>query len=298
MARFQNVVSQVYEVANRRSGGRIALLRRAIARFSRANGPEAASSLAYFGFFALFPLFLLLFSLAGFLVESEQAFLQVYRFVRAVFPVQQEVIQQLLQDLVNVRGTVGLLGLLGAFWSSSGLFNVLVHNINRAWSETVTINPFRHRLLALGIVGILTVLLLLSLLASTVGSVLPSVSLPFRLEYAVLFTGIWKVILILIPWLTTFLMFVAIYRWIPFVRLRWRAIFWSAIFATVTWELAKYLFGWYLRGGLFRLNLVYGSVSALLALMLWMYISGYITLLGAHLCATLDEDLQPASQAG
>ena len=61
----------------------------------------------------------------------------------------------------------------------------------------------------------------------------------------------------------------------------------GAAVAAVGWELANGAFKWYLTSGLARYQLVYGSLGALIALMLWIYISSIIVLFGAHLSATI-----------
>ncbi|MCY7397993.1 MAG: YihY/virulence factor BrkB family protein [Sphingomonas bacterium] len=66
----------------------------------------------------------------------------------------------------------------------------------------------------------------------------------------------------------------------------WRWIFPGALVATLAWLLATLAFGWYL-GSFGRTKGTYGAVGAIVALQLWLYLSGYIMLLGAKLNAEL-----------
>ena len=66
----------------------------------------------------------------------------------------------------------------------------------------------------------------------------------------------------------------------------WRWIFPGALVATLAWLLATLAFGWYL-GSFGRTKGTYGAVGAIVVLQLWLYLSGYIMLLGAKLNAEL-----------
>jgi membrane protein len=55
------------------------------------------------------------------------------------------------------------------------------------------------------------------------------------------------------------------------------------------WRLASRGFSWYLRSGFPSYDLIYGSLSAIVVLLLWIYLSNIIVLLGAHVCAAINE---------
>jgi membrane protein len=97
----------------------------------------------------------------------------------------------------------------------------------------------------------------------------------------------WAMLTRLVPWLLVFLMFQSLYRWVPRTEVKWSEAFWGALFAATAWEIGKSIFGWFLSSGLASYQLVYGSLGAVVALMLWIYLSSVITLLGAHLSAAI-----------
>ncbi|HZW02313.1 MAG TPA: YihY/virulence factor BrkB family protein [Anaerolineaceae bacterium] len=265
-------------------------IRQAVIGFSKARGSQTAGSLAFFALFSLLPLTLLLVSVAGYLAESEQIFVTVARLVEEIFPAGHDVLIRTLAEIrvMQIRGAAGVLGLVGAIWATSGWFHVLAYNINIAWPNLVLRSPVHSRLFSLGMVAILLLLLLLSLLATIVGEVLPALSLPFRLRFAVLFSDLWRLVLSVLPWVLTFLMFLGIYRWVPNKRVRWRAALIGAASATIAWELAKILFAWYLSSRLSNFSQVYGSLATMVVAMTWIYLSGLIALMGAHLTAAFD----------
>ena len=67
----------------------------------------------------------------------------------------------------------------------------------------------------------------------------------------------------------------------------WKAALWGAVFATIAWQLAARGFTWYLSSGLARYRIIYGSLGSVVILMLWIYLSAIVTLLGAHLSAVV-----------
>jgi membrane protein len=98
---------------------------------------------------------------------------------------------------------------------------------------------------------------------------------------------LWEVVSRLIPWLFTFLLFFGLYLWVPNVEVERRAALWGAVAAAIAWEVVKNGFVLYLGSGLVKYELVYGSLGAVVALMLWIYLGGWITLFGAHLSAAI-----------
>jgi membrane protein len=85
-----------------------------------------------------------------------------------------------------------------------------------------------------------------------------------------------------------FLIFLALYRWIPTSNVRWNATIWGALTASLGWKAATASYTWYLTSGLGRYQVVYGSLGAIVALLFLIFIVAVITLFGAHLSAAID----------
>jgi membrane protein len=91
----------------------------------------------------------------------------------------------------------------------------------------------------------------------------------------------------LLTWLTAFLAFIALYRFIPNVRVRWREAFWGALLATAAWNLVSAAFTWLLSAGLINYEDIYGPLATTLAFLTWVYVSAFIVVFGAHLSAAV-----------
>jgi membrane protein len=212
---------------------------------------------------------------------------RLMEYVTTTLPASQQLIEQNLERVVELRGPVGIAGIIGLLWSATGFFNTLAHNINRAWLEADERGFFERRLVALGIVGSLAGLLVLSLVSTTVLDFLPELGAALGISTSIYEGSLWRIISNLLPWLTKFLLFLALYRWVPKTHVSWRAAIWGAAVAAFAWEVVTGAFSWYLSSGLARYRLVYGSLGTTVALMFWTYLSSWITLFGAHLSAAV-----------
>jgi membrane protein len=275
----------LFDWLNEHSGGVVGVIRDAFQRFSQARGAEAAASLAYYTMFSLFPLLLALIAGGSFFLEGEQVKQEVIQSVSEVIPISQDLIESNVQQVLKQRGTVGIVGVIGLLWSGMGVFTVLVRHLNRAWENAKPRNLLERRLVALGIVGLLVVLLILSLLSTPILDFLPDL----QGEVSLYETTLWGILSAVLPAVFSFVIFLILYRWVPNTRVSWRQAVTGAAFVAVVWELAKEGFTWYLSSGLVRYRLVYGSLGAVVALMLWVYLSSLLTLLGAHLSAAVGE---------
>ncbi len=264
-------------------------------RFGEARAAEAAAGMAYYVFFSLFPLMIALISAGSFVLAREQVYQQTVDFIAEAIPVSQPLIEQNVERVLNLRGSVGIVGLAGLVWSASGAFSILARNVNRAWEETEARDFIKSRLLALGMIGVLLIiLLLLSLASNTLVELLPRLEASLWGEALIYDTFLWSIAAALLPWFFSWLMFLGLYRWMPTTEVDWRAVVIGSLTASLVWEGLSKAFTWYLGSGLVQYELVYGSLGAVIALLFWIYLSSYVTLFGAHLSATVGRHLEEA----
>ena len=262
------------------------ILKQAFTSFSSTRASQAAAGLAYYAIFSLFPLLLVLIAGGSYLLNSDQVYQAVTHFIQDAIPVSPDVINENLKQVLDVRGTVGIVGLLTLLWSASGFFTSLAHNINLAWQDAPKRNFLENRLVGLGMIVGLSGLLILTLMLSWITSLIPFLN---SANGSPLIPGLWTIFSEIGSWLMLFLLFIALYRWVPSVKVRWKAIYGGALFASIAWKVATSGFNWYLQSGLGRYKLVYGSLGAIVALLFLIFIVSLISLLGAHLCAAIDQ---------
>jgi membrane protein len=287
MDRITRGLRDIYKKLDRWSGGALGILERTLRSFGEARAGEAAASMAYYAMFSLFPLLLGLIAAGSFLLQRDVVMERVIGAITQVVPVSQTLIEQNVQRLLEMRGTIGLIGLVSLVWSGSGVFSSLVLNVNRAWPQAETQGVVRQRLIALSMVIGLLILLALSSVFATVINLLTRYDLPFASQIELRSTFLWSLFSRGMPRLITFLILFGIYQWVPKAHVPWSAAFSGALVGVVGWNALTAGFAWYVRSGLASYQLIYGSIAAIVVLMFWIYLSGVILLFGAHLSAAV-----------
>jgi len=287
-------LKKAYRVVNTFSGGALGIIRTTFQRFDQERGSEAAASMAFFAFFSIFPMLLVFISVGSFFVDQEIVKAQLLNLVQDVLPGVQEVIVANIERVLQTRSAVTVFALVSLTWSATSVFNLLVKNINRAFPRASVPSFLKGRLLGFLMILALGFLMLLSFAISTLSSVIPAVniSLDGRPLHE---TFLWQVGGFLVPVLVNLLMFWAMYQWVPTLRVSRKASLIGAAIAGVTWELLNNIFTWYLSSGLSQYKLVYGSLGTVVALLFWIYLTGVITLVGAHLAAAIQGAIREKS---
>jgi membrane protein len=274
-----------YENINELSGNRFTILETAIRTFTEKQAAQASAGLAYYTFFSIFPLMLVFIAGGSYFLDSHQVFSAVTQFIQQALPISRQVINENLEDILQARGTAGIVSLLILLWSASGMFTNLAYNINLAWPRARRRNFLQNRLVGLWMVAGLIGLIALSLALSWVSVRLPFLNFDNGSPANLLLL---RILSALGSWLMIFLVFLTLYRWIPTLRVRWRSTFWAALIASLAWKGVIAGFGWYVGSGFGQYQLVYGSLGAIVAFLFLIYIISWITLFGAHLSAAIE----------
>lgn len=293
---IENKLRKIYEWINQRTYGAARILRIAVQQFGDSNSTQAAAGMAYYAFFSLFPLLLFLIVGASYILEIQSAYDYVMENVFKVLPTARSLVEANLQQVLQSRGAVGLLGLVGFLWSGSSFFSILARNINRANPNSHRRNFFEDRAVAFSMVGFLTILMGLSILSNTITGFIPKIDLFYWQGKPIHETILWRYLIKMIPFLLTLILLVCLYRYIPKRRIGWRGVLIGSLLAAISWQGITKVFTWLLAEGWVQYELIYGSLSTVVALMFWIYLISTITLFGAHLSAVIDIKLSEAEK--
>lgn len=184
-----------------------------------------------------------------------------------------------LEEVTRLRGALTLAGAVGFLWSASGVFDTMQLGVNRAFRVQNPRPMWRRRLVSLVMVLGAGVLFALSFAMTTV--------LRLAVNYHIVerHTLLTDTIPVVGGLLSGVILFGLLYRYLPYdSSVRWRDIWMGALIAGALWEIAKLGFTWYLTN-FALLSMVYGSVGAVIAIMLWGYLSAVILLIGAEFAA-------------
>lgn len=255
--------------------------------FSASRGAQVAASLAYYALFSMFPLLLFLISALGFVLQTEQVRAQTEDLIVQFFPTSQGLIIENLDIVLELRGPATIIAALSLLWSGSGFFTVLAHYINNAWPGAELRGPIHGRVVAVTMVGILVLVLLIITVYNTLLQIITSISEPLANLIAFYGPLVDALLSQVVPWVVTFGLFLTLYSLVPRVRVRWHETMIGSAVATVLMRIATAAFGLYLRSGLSRYQIVYGSLGSVVALLFWIYLAAWVALFGAHLSAAI-----------
>jgi membrane protein len=252
----------------------------AAAAFVRDNGPGMAGMVAFFGFLSGIPLLLLLLSFVGNVLGGTISAHQVRDLFQSVVPglTQKEFLQTYWDPVRHSRVATTVLGVVSLLFGALGLHDSVDWAVNRIWRSTKRRSFWVGKMRGLGVILWVTAFAVLSLGLTSLWAL--------ALHLARAPSGFATLVTALMP--STILdicIFTALYKLTPTVRVRLRPALTGGVVGAVLWELSKVAFGWWvLQVGTY--NRIYGPLTAVVIVMLWMWISAMIFLYGAALAFT------------
>ena len=246
-----------------------------------------AAQLAYYFFLALFPTLLFLIALASFL-PAEDLVGRVVAMLQGVAP--GEVVSIIREQLTKIAEgeQAGLLsfGVAAALWSSSAAMVAIISALNRAYDVEDGRPWWKQRLVAILLtLGVSLFLLVATALVVAGPEMAEFITSRLGLSDAVEWT--WKIL----QWPLVFILVTSavglIYYFAPDVDQDWVWITPGSLVATVLWLLASLGFRTYVVN-FGSYNETYGAIGGVMVLMLWLYISGLVILVGAEMNAEIE----------
>jgi membrane protein len=261
---------------DKRTGGWLFLFGGSLRDILSFESSLVAAAMAYFTLFSVFPLILITLAMATRWLEPLPISTEIMERIEFALPAFEELLGANLEQLSRARNTVTRLSALTLIWSASSAIYVLTRALDNIW-ETKTDRPaWRHRMLAIIVTLGISVILWIGTFALSIAAPLANRLLPDGL-------------LSLSPYLSdvgtalfSIVVFAFLYYMLPHAKLRWPDVLLGAVVAGLLWEVAKRIFLLLVTNYLTLSNLVYGSVTAIIAFLAWAYASCLIFLLGGY----------------
>ena len=260
-------------------------------RFAADECFVRAAAMSYYAIFSLFPLLLVTVAVIGYILPTSPFLSHLEDLIYLYVPGSADFLVSNLQDLVEVRGQVGLVGVVSLLWISSAVFAIMTRSLNVIWSSTDSGSALRTR-----VIGIISVLFfgflgLLSLAISAALQIFRAYEERLAAELGIVAlsdTVLWRWVPLLLSLAMVFAIFVGIYRFFPARRSSFSEVWPGAALGALAFEAAKNAFIAYL-GSTPPQRIIHGSLTAMVVLMLWLYIGMLIILLGAEFNVMLVE---------
>lgn len=256
-------------------------------KFGDDQAGGLAALIAYYGFFSMFPLLLLLVSVLGILVPDDTALRgSMVHSALAQFPV----IGTEIGNKASVHQLTGTwlsaaVGAVGALWAGLGVAQAAQRAMNVVWDIPRADWPnfiFRRLRAALMLV-ILGTIFVISTLASGVGS---SGALP---------SGALNVASFAASLLLNLALFTLAYQVLTARNLRWRHALPGASAAAAAWTILQAVGGYYLTHEVRSASNVYGTFALVIGLLVWISLGAQVTLYGAEINVVWFRRLWPRS---
>ncbi len=263
--------------------GFIAVIDRAIRDFLRHGMTLHAGNFAYSAFLAIFPLFLLTASIIGFIFSYNADVMQkVTEAIRGVLPDMPSTINGISDSMLRLRNVVGVLGIIGLFWTISKITYAIQTGFEEVW-ETYKRSFVKKKLFAFGVMFLL-------LLVGIVGLAVTFISSQFfswlNRETGPVFSTLAVVFGALLSPLASTLIFAVLYRRIPLIRPGWKEVLWGALTAALLLDISEYGLGVYFTK-ISSNQALYGSLGVVLGIVLWLYVVGILIFFGAEIVHVL-----------
>ena len=241
-----------------------------------------SANLSYYFILSLFPMLIVALALTPYFKIDQQFLLEkIQNF--APGDLGDYLFDMISEVLNNKNNTIITVGIVFTLWSaSSGIYGIIIAFNNafrvrdgRIWIVTKFISVV---ITALFLVGMFVVLALV-----VFGKQLTYLLFhKFNLDEG--FYNLWSVLNYSFPILFIFIVFVFLYIMGPNLKLKAISIIPGAIFSTISWTLVSRLFGYYIDHFSSYIK-TYGTIGAFMAFIIWLYITGYILIIGAEINA-------------
>jgi membrane protein len=243
---------------------------------------DRAAGLSYYFLFALFPTLLFLTALLG-LLPIPHLMDQLMSYVGRVMPGDAaSLVTKTLSEIVRgASGSLLSIGVFAALWAASNGMGSIITSLNAAYDVKEKRVWWKQRLMAIGLTIGFSLFTLTALLLLVFGERIGE-AVARMVGLGSVFTYTWNVA----RWPAVVLCVLAgitlVYYLAPAVNQRWHWVTPGAAFALIAWLLMSEGLRLYVAY-MGNYNATYGSIGGVILLMLWLYFSGIVLLVGAEI---------------
>ncbi len=242
-----------------------------------------AAQLAFFFLLSLFPLLIFLIALIPYLPFTAA---DIMALLATIVPEDSlAFIEPQLEGIMERNRGLLSVSILGTLWTASNAMNGLLKSFDKAYDVVENRKYIIRRAIALlmtvGLIFLLIIVLMLPVFGKQIGVFLYNL-IGFSEHYLV----IWNFVRWISSIIGLYLIFTLLYWVLPYIKWKRKSVFWGALFATIGWSVVSYGFSFYVNHFSNYSN-TYGSIGGIIVLMLWLYLSAHIIVLGGEINAII-----------
>lgn len=242
------------------------------------NASQFAALIAYYGFFSLFPLLMVAYTILGFVLQGNDKLRgDIARTLREQFP-----IPGISVDTIKGSGIALAIGVVLALWSGLSATQAAINAVNGVWDVPRGEQPnfLKKRLLGIGILMVIAVGLVAASLAGSMARWLGPAA------------GIGGIVLSVVINGTTI---AALFRVMADRALSWAEVRVGAVVGGISWTVLQEIGGWYTQRLVQNADKTYGTFAVVIGLLSWIYLQATVFVYAAEISSVSSRRLWPRS---
>ncbi|MDG0844273.1 YihY/virulence factor BrkB family protein [Staphylococcus equorum] len=257
-----------------------------IYRIGKDDASGLSAQLSYYFMLSLFPMLLFLLSIVPVVGVKQSTIRDMIK--ENVPPDYAGQVSSIIGDIMgNASGSILSVGLILALWSASNGMTAIMNSFNVAYdvedSRNFVVSKLLSVLFTLAMIIVLPIALVLPTFGEQIGSLLfGPLGLGDQIKW------IFNLVRVVLPLIIIFIAFMVLYTLAPNVKIKMKSVIPGAIFATIVFLGGSFLFGIYISN-FANYSKTYGSIAGIIILMLWLYITGFIIIIGAEINAIIHQ---------
>lgn len=260
------------------------LFKQTFIEFNEDKVPRLGAALAYYTIFSIAPLLLIAIAVAGLVFGREAAQGDIFGQLRGLLGANAaEMVQTMVANAAKPKTSTfaTIVGIVTLILGASGVFGQLKDALNTIWDvepkkDAGILGMLRDRFLSAAMVFGIGFLLLVSLIIDSVISAFGK----FAGQHLPGGEVIWQTLEQVVSLAVVTVLFAAIFRFLPDLKIAWRDVWLGAVLTSVLFVAGKFALGIYF--GKSAIGSSYGAAGSLVLLLLWVYYSAQILLFGAE----------------
>lgn len=237
-----------------------------------------AASIAFFFFLSIVPMLMMLCAIIPYTPLTEENLVQA---VTDVVPdMVDDMAVSLISDVYDKSAGIISVAIIATIWSAAKGVMALMTGLNAINGVEERRNYFVIRGIACFYTLVMLLIVVLSLAINVFGNQLVSLAL-YRLPQLKGLVGFCMNFRFLVVWVVMTILFAAVYAYVPNKKMQFREQIPGAAFSAVVWSVFSWGFSLYVTYG--NSYGIYGSLSIIIIVLIWMYFCMYIVMIGAYL---------------
>lgn len=255
-----------------------------IRRIQDDDVPALGAQLTFYLILSFFPFLIFLLTLVSYTPLARE---EILHDMFQILPAQAyDLIHDITDETIRSRSqTLLSFGMIGTIWAASRGVMAIIKGINKAYDEEENRSFWKVRGIAIVYTLILAIVILLSFVMLVFGKKVGQWVF-MQLHMPHWFESVWGPAKFLIPLFSMFTVFMLIYKYAPSRRIAFGDVVPGALFATAGWIATSLLFAFYINH-FDNFSRTYGSIGGIIVLLIWMYLSNIIIIMGGEINAAL-----------